>query len=147
MRTLKRLQFMLIQALIFSAALTAKCPTGSVTVHGRVENLPSDGTTAEATVVLEMPKGTASGTASLSDGEFTVEVPFSTVSSHFMGEDRCNAVPKFVVVKIVSAGKVYAQRRIPFKDSFQVSSSYSYRLKQDLSIDVLKESGVTGRKG
>jgi len=141
MRTLQRLQFMLIPALILSAALTAKCPSGSVTVHGKVENLPSPAREAEATVVLQMPKGTVSRTASLSNGEFTVEVPFSTVSSHFMGEDRCNTVPKFVVVKIVSASKVYAQRRISFKDSFEMSTSYSYRLKQDLSIDVLEESG------
>jgi hypothetical protein len=143
MKTLERLQFVLIPALIFSAALTAKCPAGSVTVHGRVKNLPSAVTDAEATVVLGMPKGTVSRTASLSNGEFTVEAPFSTASSHFMGGDRCNTVPKFVVVEIVSAGKVYAQRKIPFKDAFEMSgsSSHFYRLKQDLSIDVLKESG------
>jgi hypothetical protein len=146
MKTLQRLQFVLIPALIFGAALTAKCPTGSVTVHGRVENLPST-VTAEATVLLTTPKGTVSRTASVSNGEFTVEVPFSTYSSTVLGGDHCNTVPKSVEVKIVAAGKVYVQKKLDFKDNFESasSSSYQYRLKQDLSLDVAKE-GPDGTK-
>jgi hypothetical protein len=142
MRTLQRLQLVLIVALVFAAIVTAKCPTGTVTVRGRVENLPSTAIAAEATVVLETPKGTVSRTALVSNGEFTVEVPFSTVNSHFLpGSDRCNAVPRFVEVKIVSAGKVYVQKRLNFKDSFETSKLYEYRLKQELSLDVPKENG------
>jgi len=139
MKTLQRLQFVLIPALIFSATLAAKCPTGSVTVHGRVENLPSSVTLAEATVLVETPKDTVSRSASVSNGEFTVEVPFSTYSSTVLGGDHCNSVPKSVEVKIVAAGNVYVQKRLDFKDNFEATSSYQYRLKRELSLDVPKK--------
>ncbi len=114
---------------------------------GKAENLPSTVTAAEATVLVETPKGTVSRTALVSNGEFTVEVPFSTYSSTVLGGDHCNTLPKFVEVKIVSAGKVYVQKRLDFKDNFEStgSSSYQYRLKQDLSLDVAKE-GPDGTK-
>jgi hypothetical protein len=138
MRTLRRLQLLLVVALTFSTSVAGKCPTGSLTVHGRIENLPSG---AEVVVVVETPKGNVSKTASISNGEFTVEVSFSTLSSSFLGGDRCHNVPTVAEVKVVAAGKVYAQKRIPFKDSFEMYSPFLYRLKQDLSIDVLKEAG------
>jgi hypothetical protein len=50
-------------------------------------------------------------------------------------------VPTVLEVKVVAAGKVYAQKRIPFKDTFEMYSPFLYRLKQDLSIDILKETG------
>ena len=93
MKALRRLSFMLVAAWAFAASGQAKCPTGSVTVHGKVENLPST-VTAEAIVVLKTPKGTVSRTALISNGEFTVEVPFSTYSSTVLGEDHCKTVPK-----------------------------------------------------
>jgi acylphosphatase len=133
-----RLQLLFVIALTLSGTVSAKCPTGSVTVHGRVDNLPSG---AEVTVVLETPKGNVSKTASISNGEFTVEVSFSTWSSSFLGRDRCHNVPTVVEVKVVAAGKVYTQKRIPFKDSFEMYSPFLYRLKEDLFIDVLKETG------
>ena len=142
MRTLQRLQLMLIVALVLAATVSAKCLTGTVTVHGWVENLPSTATAAEATVVVETPKGTFSRTALVSNSEFTVDVPFSTTSSSFLGTDRCNNVPKSVEVKIVSAGKTYAQKKLRFKDNFfEETGTYHYRLKQELSLDVSKESG------
>jgi hypothetical protein len=144
MRTLRRLQLLLVIALTFSAGVAGKCPTGSLTVHGRIENLPS-GVAAEVAVVVETPKANASKTASISDWEFTVEVPFSTWSSSFLGGDRCHNVPTVVEVRVVAAGKVYAQKRIPFKDSFEMYSPSLYRLKQNLIIDVLKEPGTNSR--
>lgn len=132
---------MLMMAFIFSASVQAKCVTASVTVHGRVENLPSGAVPVEVAVVVETSKGNFLKTALISDGEFTVEVSFSTWSSSFLGGDRCHNVPTVVEVKVVAAGKVYAQKRIPFKDSFEMYSPFLYRLKQDLSIDVLKETG------
>lgn len=138
MRTPKQLLLVLATTLVFSTTVAAKCPTGSVTVHGKIENLPSG---AEVVVVVETPKGNVSKTASTSNGEFTVEVSFSTLSSSFLGGDRCHNVPTVAEVKVVAAGKVYAQKRIPFKDSFEMYSPFLYRLKQELSIDVLKETG------
>jgi hypothetical protein len=147
MRTVQRLQLVLIAALTLSATAGAKCPTGSVTVRGRVNNLPSTATGVEATVVVETAKGTVSRTASLSNGEFTVEVPFSTYSSSFLGGDRCHTVPKLVEVKIVSAGKVYVQKGLNFKDNFEMTKLYEYRLKRELSLDVPKESRVPQTPG
>jgi hypothetical protein len=47
----------------------------------------------------------------------------------------------------VAAGKVYVQKKLDFKYNFESasSSSYQYRLKQDLSLDVAKE-GPDGTK-
>ena len=145
MRTPRRLQLLLVVALTFGASVAAKCPTGSVAVHGQVENLPSGVADAKVAVMVETPKGNVSKTASISNGEFTIEMPFSTWSSSFLGGDRCHNVPTVVEVRVVAAGKVYAQKRIPVKDSFEMYSPSLYRLKQNLIIDVLKEAG-TGAK-
>src|SRR5712692_3222919 len=131
MRRLRWLHLVFIAVLTFNTTVAAKCPTGSVTVRGRVENLPSTATGAEAMVVVETKNGTVSRTVSLSNGEFIVEVPFTTSSSSFLGTDRCHTVPKFVEVKILSGGKVYVQKRIRFKDSFEMYGLYKYRLKRD----------------
>jgi hypothetical protein len=139
MRTLKQLLSVLAIVLAFSITVVAKCVTGSVTVHGKVDNLPSTVTGAEATVVVETAKGNVERTVLLSNGEFSVEVPFSTHSSStWLGGDRCHTVPKSVEVKIVSAGKVYVQKRLDFEHNFEATSSYQYRLKQELSLAVPK---------
>jgi|SRR5882762_2645586 len=136
MRTLRRLPLLLAAALSIGTMVGAKCPTGSVTVRGRVGNLPSTAAGLEVTVVVESRNGPVTRTASLSNGEFTVEVPFSTHSSSFLGSDRCHTVPTFVEVKVVTTGKVYVQKRINFKDSFEMTRQYEYRLKQELSLEV-----------
>ncbi len=137
-----RLQLLLTAALTCSATISGKCPTGSVTVHGKVRNLPASTAVVEATVVVESKNGTVSRTAPVSDGEFTVDVPFSTTSSSFLGSDRCHAVPRSVEVKIASAGKTYALKKLDFKDNFfEERGIYHYRLKQELSLDVPREGG------
>jgi len=95
--------------------------------------------------VVETPKGNVSKTASISNEEFTIDIPFSTLSSSFLGGDRCHNLPSVVEVRVVAAGKVYAQKRIPFKDSFEMYSPSLYRLKQNLIIDVLKEAGTSAK--
>ena len=140
MRTFQRLRLLLVIALALDATISAKCPTGTVTVRGRVDHLPSTATGVEATVLVESKNGTVSRTVSVSNGEFEAEVPFSTQSSSFFGNDRCHTVPTFVEVKIVLADKVYVQKRLNFKDSFEMTKLYEYRLKQELFLDVLKET-------
>lgn len=137
MKTFRRLALALILAPAFNATTMAKCPTGKVTVHGRLENPPSTLAEVEATVIVESRNGTVSRTVSLSSDEFTIEVPFSTQSSSFFGSDYCHTVPRFVEVKIGSASTVYLQKRIAFKDSFQMTKPYDYRLKHELSMDGL----------
>jgi hypothetical protein len=144
MRTFGRLPLLLIVALTFSSSVAGKCPTGSVTVQGRIENLAS-GVAAEVAVVVETPKGNVSKTASISNGEFSIEMPFSTWSSSFLWGDRCHNVPTIVETRVLAAGKVCARKRIAFKHSFEMYSPSLYRLKQNLIIDVLKEAGTNAK--
>ncbi len=140
MTTSKRLKLVLGTVLIFNVSVAAKCPTGTITVRGKVENMPRTATDTEASVVVETAKGNVAKTGVLSAGEFIVEVPFSTLSSSFLGEDICHTMPKSVKVTIVAAGKVYVRKRIKFKDNFEIYGPFLYRLKRELSIDMLKES-------
>jgi hypothetical protein len=104
-----RLHLLFVIALTISSSASAKCPTGGIAVRGRVDNLPSGAAATEVAVVVLTPKENVSKTASISNAEFTVEVPFSTWSSSFLGGDRCHNVPTVVEAKVVAAGKVYAQ--------------------------------------
>jgi hypothetical protein len=141
-----QLPLLLTAALICSATISAKCRTGSVTVRGKVGNLPATAAVVEATVIVERKNGTVSRTTSVSKGEFTVEVPFSTISSSFLGTDRCHNVPRSVEVKIVSGGKTYVQKKLDFKDNFfEESGTYHYRLKQELSLNTPKDGADTTR--
>ena len=133
-----RLQLLFVLALTFNGTASAKCPTGSVSVRGRVDNLSSSTAGAVVEVVLRSPKGNVSRTTSISDGAFAAEVPFSTLSSSFLGGDRCHNAPTVVEVKVETEGKVYVERKIQFKGNFEMYSPFLYRLKQDLSIDVQK---------
>jgi hypothetical protein len=142
--TILTLLLLFLAVFTFAPGVSAKCTTGKVAVRGRIENLPSTGTGVEATVVVESKNGTVSRTVPVSRGEFAAEVPFSRFSSSFLGSDRCNTVPTFVEVKIGSAGKVFIQKKLDFKDNFfEETGTYHYRLKQELSLDVPKERADT----
>jgi hypothetical protein len=145
MKTFRRLPLVLILASTFSARLVAKCPTGKVTVRAKVDNLPSTATEVEATVVVESKNGRVSRTVSISDGQFTAEVPFSTQSSSFFGTDRCHTVPRSVEVSIGSAAKSYVHQRLNFNDYFEKTKLYEYRLKHELSLNALALSSKSIR--
>lgn len=135
-----RLELLCGIALIISSAASAKCPTGIVTVRGRVDNLSSAPLAPVVDVVLETPKGNVSKTASICDGVFSVEVPFSTFSASSLGGDRCNNIPTAVRLRLEVVGDVYIERRFQFKDSFEMYRPFLYRPKKDLSIDVAKDA-------
>ena len=141
MRTILRLLLLFLAVLTFISNISAKCPTGRVAVRGRVENLPSTATGVEATIVVETKNGTVSRIVPVSRGEFAAEVPFSTFSSSFLGGDWCKTVPTFVEVKIGSAGKVFVQKKLNFKDSFEITNPDVYRLKQELVLEIPKAGG------
>lgn len=134
-----RLELLFVIALTLGGTVSAKCPTGSVSVRGRVDNLPA-GMAGAVEVVLETPRGNVSKSTSISNGEFGVEVSFSTFSSSFLGGDRCHNAPTVVEVRVEAGGKFYVERKMQFKGNFEMYSPFLYRLKQDLSIDVLKET-------
>jgi hypothetical protein len=140
MQTLYRGKLVLLVILAFTTSAVGKCPNGSVSIGGRIENLPSGGPATEVVVVVETPKGKISRTVSASTGQFTVEVPFSTLSSSFLGGDRCHNEPTGVEVTVVGAGRVYAVKRFLLKDSFETYGPSTYRPKRELSIDLPKET-------
>jgi hypothetical protein len=141
MKTLRRLYLLLSIILLFGTGAAAKCPTGTVTVRGQVTNLPPEATASELTVMLETPKGPFSKSASIPNREYTVEVPFPTHSSSFMGTDSCHNLPTVVEVSVASGEKVYVRKKLQFKGNFEMYSPFEYRSKENLSIDVLKETG------
>jgi hypothetical protein len=91
--------------------------------------------------MLETPKGPFSKSASISNGDFTVEVPFSTYSSSFLGGDRCHNLPTVVELRVASGDEFYVRRRLQFKGNFEMFSPFEYRPKKNLSIDISKETG------
>ena len=147
MKILRRLQLVVAVALMFGVGAAGKCPTGTATIHGRVDGLLSDTAPAEMVVVLETPRGNVSKTSSITNGEFTVEISFSTLSSSFLGGDKCHNTPKVAEVRVTAAGKTYFERRMQFNDNFEIYGPFLFRLKQNLSIEIPKEAGnMTGSR-
>lgn len=127
--------------LAFSLPLFAKCPMGTVKVHGRIENLPLDAAFAEVSVTLETPKGVKSKTAPVSNGEFSIEIQFGTQSAPYfpIWGHRCNSVPNAVDVKAMIGNRVVGQVRLTFKDDFEPESPNVYRLKRELTIKASRD--------
>jgi len=134
--TIRRLWLLPLLIFMLSIGAAAKCPTGDVTVKGTVAGLPSGVSGLELTATVETPKGNSSKSTPLSNGDFSVSVPFSTRSTSFMGGDRCHNTPTVVEVRIASPEKVYVQKRLQFKESFETYGSFLYRLKHELNLDV-----------
>lgn len=129
--------------LTFSLPALAKCPMGTVKVHGIVEYLPADTASAELTVTLETPKGLKSQTVPVSNGEFSVEIQFGTQSTSYfpLWGHRCNSEPKSVDVKVMMGNRVVGHAKLVFKDEFEAESPNVYRLKRDLTVKTSKEGG------
>jgi hypothetical protein len=128
--------------LLFALAVgaSAKCPTGYVALKGTVNNVPSEVSGLELIATVVTPKGEPSRRVSLSTGEFTITVPFSTSSSSFMGGDRCHNMPTVIEVRISSSEKIYVQKRLLFKKYFETYGSYLFRLKRELPLDIKADS-------
>jgi hypothetical protein len=131
--------------LAFSLPALAKCPMGTVKVHGQVEYPPADAASVEVSITLETPKGVKSATAPVSNGEFSIEIQFGTQSAPYfpLWGHRCNTVPKFVDVKVMIGDRVVGQARLVFKDAFEPESPNVYRLKHELTIKASREGGKT----
>jgi len=129
--------------LSFGLPVLAQCPMGTVKVRGRVDNLQAEAASAEVSVTLETPKGNQSKTVPVSNGEFSIDIPFGTQSAPYfpLWGHRCNTLPKFVDVKATMAGRVIGQARLAFKDNFEPESPFIYRLKRELTIKASKEGG------
>ena len=122
--------------LAFCVPVLAKCPMGTVKVHGRVENLPTNTVSAEVTVTLQTPKGPKSETVPVLNGEFSEEIQFGTQSASYfpLWGDRCNSVPKSVDIKVMVGTRIVGEIGLTFKDDFEPESPNVYRLKRELTI-------------
>jgi hypothetical protein len=136
MRIQARFYAVLLVTLILGLGASAKCPRGTVTVNGRVDNLPVTAVNVQILITLTTTKETLSRTASVFNDEFTIDVSFSTRSSSFLGGDRCHAEPKFVEVSVEVSGKLYGPKKLQFAEDFEMYKPFFYREKRPLSIDV-----------
>jgi hypothetical protein len=118
-----------------------QCPTGTVSMRGKVANLPSEATNVEVTVVLKTPKGDVSKTVAVTNAEFATNLAFSTLKSWSpLGGHHCSNLPKSVTVKVGRADQTLSEMWLSFKKSFEQQDANWYRLKQDLTIDLSKGS-------
>jgi hypothetical protein len=138
---LSRRLMLFIAFLNFGHHAIAQCPMGTVKVNGRVDGLVGDAVSAEVSVTLEMPKGQKSKTGPITNGEFSLDVPFGTQSAPWfpLWGHRCNRVPRSIVVKATVGNRVVGHRRLVFKDDFQPESPYIYRLDRELTIKASRQ--------
>jgi len=134
--------FFVLVLLITGISARAQCPTGTVAIKGRVENLPEGSKDMEVLVILETANGKFSHAGTMPDGAFNVDVPFDTQKSPYspLGGHHCTNLPKSVTVKVSKADQTLGERVLSFKKSFEQQGSNRYRLKQDLTIDLSKSS-------
>lgn len=127
-------------ALLSMAALSAQtsfaqCARGTVTVQGRVENLPQEAS-ADILVLLKTPKGDFSKASAVGDGQFRVEVGFGTLKSwSALTGHHCSNRPTLVEVTLKQANRVLAQKLLKFADEFESQDSLTYSLKSELTLD------------
>jgi hypothetical protein len=127
--------------LTFGLPVLAQCPMGSAKLRGRVDSLPADVASAEVSVTLETPKGAKTKAAPVSNGEFSIDVPFGTQSAPWfpLSGHRCKSVPNSVDVKATVGNRVVGRVRLGFKDDFEPESPYIYRLKRELTIKASRD--------
>lgn len=113
----------------------AQCARGVVSVQGKVANLPS-GVDSDVVVVLKTPRGDFSKTSVVTNGEFRVDVDFSTLKSWSpLSGHHCSNKPTLVEVTLKQANRALAQKSLKFADEFESRDSLSYSLKRDLTLD------------
>ncbi len=141
-----RFRHFLIFAVVGSVQISGalgQCAKAVVMVRGHVENSLSSTTQMGVTVVVKTPKGDFPKSTELVDGQFSVDVPFSTLKSYtILWGHRCSNLPKFVILKVTKDNQTLAERVLDFKKSFQQQALNRYETKQDLTIDLSKPSSA-----
>jgi hypothetical protein len=113
----------------------AQCAKGVVSLQGKVAHLPSGGE-ADVVVVLKTPKGDFSKTSVVTNGQFRVDVDFSTQKSWSpLSGHHCSNKPTLVEVTLKQANRTLAQKSLKFADEFESRDSLSYSLKRGLTLD------------
>src|SRR6266850_8066566 len=85
----------------------AQCPTATLAVKGKVENVPEGSKDIEVLVVLETANGKFSHVGTISDSAFNVDLPFDTQKTPYspLGGHHCTNLPKSVTVKVSRANQ------------------------------------------
>ena len=126
--------------LIPGPSVYAQCPTGIVTVQGKLDQLPRESTGADVTVVLKTPKGDFSKTVPTTGTQFGVEVDFNTLKSWSpVWGHRCSNLPSSVTVRVSNAGQRFTETVLDFKRYFEEHDAFRYRLRRSLTISPLTE--------
>lgn len=112
----------------------AQCARGVVSVRGKIENLPPGN--ADILVLLKTPKGNFSKTSNVADGQFQIDVDFSTLKSWspLLGH-HCSNKPKVVEITLKQASRMLVQKSLNFAHEFESQDSLSYNLKRELTLD------------
>jgi hypothetical protein len=129
-----------IGVLACAPAALSQCVTGNINVKGAFESLLPRAAQAEITVIMK--KGKISKAVEVTGGEFSIDVPFSTLTSYsFLWGHRCNNSPVSVVVKITSGDRLLARENLTIKDSFRATGDFRYTLWKNL---VIREANGAG---
>lgn len=93
-------------SLCLSSPLTAKCPTDSVVIHGKVECFKGDAKVLVKLIFFDrQPEASGEDVEiAVHDGIFSGQIPFDTYSSAgFFGGDRCHRRPRRVLIRLLGA--------------------------------------------
>jgi len=130
----------IVSILACAPGALSQCVTGNINVKGMLENPFPRAAQAEVTVIMK--KGKISKAVDVTGGEFSIDVPFSTLTSYsFLWGHRCNNSPVSVIVKITSGDKLLARENLTIKDSFRTTGEFRYTLWKNL---VVREANGAG---
>jgi hypothetical protein len=115
--------------LFLARPLTAKCPTDTVEIRGKIECSfkPDDKVLATLIFVDRQPEASGEETAiDIHDGAFGGRVAFNTTSSSgLLTGDRCHRRPKSVLIRLIEADGVEWDRT-----SLKIARDFNYDQKQ-----------------
>ena len=139
-RTYKAAFVVCILVVSLSSYTLAKCAVAWVTVRGRVRCSfkPDDKVLVTLLFSKTQQEGRGVETALTLEGDnFKGRVVFDRYSSsHFLTGDRCNTVPKSVLIRLISAdGGEWDRKVFKFPDDFDYSADKGeYTLRSDIVL-------------
>jgi hypothetical protein len=124
--------FALLSAVLCSAA----CPTGSVVVKGRVENLPANAV-IRVELLYSQRQVEDSAETTLENPSFTVKVPFYTQSREPVVNglfEKCNRKPKTVIVRLLQGDEQHDSKTLDILKDFESPFPNAYTLRLPLVL-------------
>lgn len=111
-----------------------QCVRGNIKIAGRIENY-SSGRATQVDVTVFLKKGKVTETSKITGPDFSVDVPFDSLSSYsFLWGHRCHNAPVSVIVEVTSDGAKLAEEQFSIKDDFRLEAWLRYSLNHKLVI-------------